>query len=367
MMSLGTREVRQLTSEGKWIGDLDWSEDGRELVFSSDRQGIPRLWRMNVSNGKVEPALTGENSWYVSVARSGHRLIYSETASNFNIERFTLPTAQDPKGAWGTLFASTRNEYGAQYSRDGRRIAFISDRTGARQIWLGDSDGQNAHPLKIAPAGVISFDWSPDGKQFVFYTRAGPDLDIYVVSVDGGVARRLTGEGADDLRPRWSPDGQFVYYESNRSGDWQIWRVRPDGSQPERVTRNGGLAARLSADGRYVYYAKGLTIPGIWRSPTDGGEEVRVTDFPKEEFSGTWDLAQNGVYWLDGRAPGMPPPPTLFFYDFATRQNTTVTTLEQNNVFYNDYALRLSPDARNLLLAYSERSTSDLVLVQGYR
>ncbi len=359
--------TRRLTNEGKWLGDLDWSEDGADLIFSGDRDGLAELWRVRVSSGKISsvPAV-GENSVYVSVARSEHRLLYTQAVSDTNIWRFTLPSAQAPQGTWSTLFASTRNEYGAQYSPDGTRIAFCSDRAGSRQIWLGDPETNSANPLNIVPAGVASFDWSPDGKQFAYYARTAEDFDIYVVPATGGTAARLTGPGSDDQLPKWSPDGRFIYYSSNRSGDWQIWRMRPDGSGLERITKGGGYAARPSRDGKYLYFARGLTVPGIWRAPAGGGEEIRITDFPEAEFWAAWTVTADGIYWLDGSAPGVPPAPSLRFYDFETGKSVQVGVPDHHRLFYNEYNLNVSPDGKNLLLAYLQGSGSNIVLVQGF-
>lgn len=43
-----------------------------------------------------------------------------------------------------------------------------------------------------------------------------------------------------------------------------------------QVTRHGGFAALESPDGKFLYYAKGLTVPGLWRIPIDGGEESEI-------------------------------------------------------------------------------------------
>jgi len=368
LAEVSSGKTRRITNEGKWLGDLDWSEDSRDLIFSGDRSGLPELWRVRVSSGKIAqvPAV-GENSVYVSVARSEHRLLYTQAVSDTNIWRFTLPSPQAPHGAWATLFASTRNEYGAQYSPDGRQIAFCSDRTDSRrQIWIGDPNTNTARPLSITPAGVASFDWSPDGKQFAYYTRTGEDFDIFIVPATGGTATRLTGPGSDDQLPKWSPDGRFIYYSSNRSGDWQIWRMHPDGSGVERITKGGGYAARPSRDGKYLYFARGLTVPGIWRTPASGGDEIRIADFPKAEFWAAWTVTDGGIYWLDGPAPGVPPAPSLRFFDFATGKVTQVGVPDNYSLFYNEYNLNVSPDGRNLLLAYQQGSGSNIVQVQGF-
>ena len=69
------------------------------------------------------------------------------------------------------------------------------------------------------------------------------------------------------------------------------------GGSPVQITHHGGFAAFESTDGRFLYYAKGLTVPGLWRVPTNGGEEVEQRFEKWGEFKGLafwfWDWAYN--------------------------------------------------------------------------
>jgi Tol biopolymer transport system component len=72
------------------------------------------------------------------------------------------------------LVTSTREQYGPLISPDGRRIVFMSNRSGSFEIWVCDSNGSNAQQLTSsgrAPAGTPR--WSPDRKQIVFDSRVG--------------------------------------------------------------------------------------------------------------------------------------------------------------------------------------------------
>src|SRR6266480_5707461 len=80
---------------------------------------------------------------------------------------------------------SERDE--AQFSPDGRRIAFVSLRSGNPEIWVCNSDGSNAVQLtSFGGPFVTTPRWSPDGERIAFDSNAAGEFDIHVVGANGG-------------------------------------------------------------------------------------------------------------------------------------------------------------------------------------
>ena len=112
---------------------LAWTADGRELVFYRASGGAPEssssLWRVSASGGKPERCVVGgDNAANPAISSRGNRLAYEQRSQDINIWQIEVPTATQPSRSATKLIASTRVDAGPQFSPDGTRIAFASDR-----------------------------------------------------------------------------------------------------------------------------------------------------------------------------------------------------------------------------------------------
>lgn len=203
--------------------------------------------------------------------------------------------------------------------------------------------------------------WSPDGRQIAFDSLNAGNLDVFVVDSQGGPPRRLTPEPSIKVVPSWSRDGRWIYFTSNRSGELQVLKMPSTGEPAMQVTRHGGFAALESPDGKFLYYAKGLTVPGLWRIPTDGGKESEIISSLEPGYWGYWAVVENGIYYLDMQAK-----PGIDFFDFTTHRTTRVFDLE-NRPASGAPGLAISPDRKSILYTQLDALNSDIVLVENFR
>ena len=119
------------------------------------------------------------------------------------------------------------------------------------------------------------------------------------------------------------------------------------------------LSGVESYDGRYLYYVK-YFCSGIWRMPIDGGEEEQIMNLPEPWYLGYWDISESGVYFYDIAAT---PRPAIKYYDFKTRQTTTVLEPEgagQDMVIWNQrFARRAHSPLRCASIATSTLMVAD--------
>jgi len=339
-------------------GGVAWTPDGRELVYSA---GFPNfLWRVPVSGRQTPRRLSyPAAALEVHIARSLPRLVFPWQMINANLWRLDIRTGEKKP-----LISSVSSVFGRnthpQYSPDGHKIAFDSDRTGDREVWTCDADGSNCQQLTKF-GGPIGGNprWSPDSRWLALDSRESGNPEIYVMAADGGAPRRLTNTPNNNLIPSWSHDGRWIYFASDRSGRYEVWKVPKDGGETIQVTTAGGYATFESPDGKYLYYTK-MNPHGpdpLFRMPAGGGEEVQVVPAIQ-----AWELVcvtSKGVYF----APPSPGASTIQFLDAASGKVSTLATLDKPL----EHGLVVSPDDAYVVWSRVDRETVNLMLVDGFR
>ena len=178
------------------------------------------------------------------------------------------------RAANGTLQQLTRNradDFGAVWSPDGRRLAFVSNRDGDPEIFVMNANGTGLRQLtrnSKTPQGMPISDnapaWSPNGRMLAFVsTRDGGEAEIYRMNADGTRQVRLTRTAAvvTDHTPAWSPGGHYIVFNSDRAGydNVEIYRMRANGTEVVRLTRTAaGIddnAPEYSPDGRRIVFS----------------------------------------------------------------------------------------------------------------
>ncbi|MFY9573659.1 MAG: protein kinase [Blastocatellia bacterium] len=361
-------EPKRLTFDNRDIRDLDWTADGREIVFISDREGDTGLWRVSASGGTPERLVTavGYNIGRLSISRQGDRLAYAQQFLDTNIWRFELASTKRKVSAPTMLISSSKSDSAPQYAPEGKRITFRSDRSGSLEIWACESDGSNPIQLtNFTGPQAGSPCWSPDGRQIAFDARPEGNPDIFVISAEGGRPRRLTEDPTEEIAPSWSRDGRWIYFESNRNGSTQIWKMPADGGEARQVTKGGGSVGHESMDGKFLYYTKGRNLAGIWRVPVEGGEETLALDTHKAGFWSAWTVVEQGIFFLTAEQPARP---AIEFFSFTTGKVTDVAVLAKPfKPWTNPEGLSVSADGRWILYTQEDRADMDIMLVENFR
>lgn len=227
-------EPRRLTHDLRQMDGLVWINN-REILFCSNRAGGRTLWRI-AADGRSEPqpaqGVEGGASFPAIAypAKAPARVAYQRAAFDYNIWRMEVSVPENGPArivtAPAPVIASTRTDASPQFSPDGKRMVFASDRNGYLEIWAANSDGSNAAQVTaLASVRSGSPRWSPDGQKIVFDSLASGNNDIWMVNAEGGSPKRLTMEPSNDARPSWSRDGRWIYFRSDRSGTIQIWKI----------------------------------------------------------------------------------------------------------------------------------------------
>lgn len=318
---------RQLTFEGRNAWDPRWTNDGKAIIFSSDRGGVigDNRWRISASGGPIEPVgneilPSSPGRLFSTASRDGRRVAYVDCRA----DKFVIWRAHLSHGkllSQERLVESPKRMEGPQLSPDLKHMAFESFLSGTSNIWDSDADGHDALQLtSFGGESVNSSRWSPDGKWIVFARRPADHAQVYMIDAEGKNMHAITEGEYENEMPTWSRDGKSIYFASNRTGAMQLWRQDLGSSVAVPITQHGGYVASESYDRRYLYFAKFFS-PGIWRVPIGGGEEEKVLDQPEAWYGEYWDISETGLYFYDIDAL---PRPEIKFYDFRTHRTTTV-------------------------------------------
>lgn len=189
------------------------------------------------------------------------------------------------------LFGEHSFNHSPEYSPDGSKLMFQSDRGGTTQVYVVDADAAATTPfegwqkltdLEFAAEGS----WSPDGTRIAFSGIADGNRDIYVLDADGGNLMRLTEHPGRDDAPDWSPDGTQIAYMSEASGtNTDIFVMDADGTNARQLTQHEQFAGypSWSPDGAWIAYdhqqTSGIVASGIdiYVMRADGSDVVNVT------------------------------------------------------------------------------------------
>ena len=257
----GTGAVTQLTNSTTW--DVRWpsSDNVSRIVYELDGE----LHVLDVRT-KADQALQ------IFVPNDGVAMRPARASAEKQIEDFEL----SPKGeralvvARGDIFtlpiekgptrnltnSSNAHDKWARWSPDGKRIAFLSDRSGEDEVWLVDQAGGKPEPITSGGQAMrYAPEWSAEGTHLAFSDKDGK---LYVVTL----ADKKTVQVADDPRGMirdyaWSPKGAYLAFSMNdasRTRSLHIWSAS-DG-QAHRVTDDvfNEYAPSWSPDAEQLYY-----------------------------------------------------------------------------------------------------------------
>ena len=189
-------------------------------------------------------------------------------------------------------------------SPQGDAVAYVSDRTGAFEIYVRALSGTATDtPLTTDGSQNVQPTWSPDGHFVAYhsYRRGG----IWVVPARGGVPRQIAASGSN---PAWSPDGSRIAYQSDEHADvtptaWlaqagsTIWIVDADGANARQVTQlgnpvGGHASPAWNRDGRFLAFS-------VFEAGQDSGvwllDVANKTDYPDDLFAASPNLPPCGT------------------------------------------------------------------------
>lgn len=286
-----------------------WLPDGKALFFTNcfpeSEGGGCEIMMASVE--EVRPATTilhekGVENAYPRLSNDGKRILYQSNRTG----KWQLYIMDIASGAQQRITHDAYNNNFEDWSADNAWVAFVSDRDGNEEIYRMRTDGSGLERLTTHPERDIHPYFSPDGRYLLFNsTRGNGSLDVYRLSLADKAIDRITDSPMDETCARYSPDmghivllrngatsddvvildlatgltdnltntprvidgwpmysadGTWIYYSTMVSGQHSIHRVHPDGTGDETLTHAApgeeDGRAFISRDGRTLIYNK---------------------------------------------------------------------------------------------------------------
>src|SRR4026209_797184 len=257
---------------------------------------------------------TSKGTWMsLDVSPDGQTIVFDLLG-----DLYTLPIAG---GKATRLTSGIAHDMQPRLRPDGKRVVFVSDRSGDDNLWILSLDGKDTLQLtKGVDNDYLAPEWTPDGN----YVVAGKGTPfsgnkLWLFNVHGGPGLQLTGTIATTLRqagPAFGPDGRYIWFEQ-RLGGWQYNAVMPqyqiavyDRETGTRTTMSSryGSAFRpaLSPDGKWITFgSRHDAETGLRIRELASGEEKWLA-FPiqrdEQESYGDMDVLPGYSFTPDSRA-----------------------------------------------------------------
>jgi serine/threonine protein kinase/sugar lactone lactonase YvrE len=198
-----------------------WSPDGEYLYFASDRGGALGLWRVHINeeNGHVLGApqsLNTPSNWIgqMNFSSDGRHLVFFSFTGSRNIQRFSFDPAKatvSDSGSWVTKRSQFAGTTFIDLSPDDQWLVYNTGQT-QDDIFICRTDGSELRALTNDRARDRGPRWSPSGDQIAFYSDRSGRYEIWTIHSDGsGLKQMSEGQLFRCQGPRWSPNGSRMF------------------------------------------------------------------------------------------------------------------------------------------------------------
>ena len=351
----GSQE-KQLTRSQTTIRGIDWTADGERLIYAAQRRGSYELREVSSHGGDPRPIPADTNSASdPAIARDGSWMAFVNSTENWNIWR--VPVRNGHLGRPERLLASSGHNHSPSISPNGKLIAFVSDRSGAPEIWFANLDGSNLHQVThYGGPWLGTIRWSPDSKSIVFDARPNGHSGIFTMPAAGGKSTAFEQDSFEARRPFWSRDGKSIYFDTTRTGQPQIWKRDLETGAQRVLEPRDYIAPQESIDGKTIFFSSNTSDQSVWSSDANGNHPVPL-DALRPDPVLNWSVGAQGIYFTEGDINTA----TFYLYSFHDQTIHELGRLPQT-LSQGTPSLVVSPDGHWLLYTAIDLVRSDIKL-----
>jgi Tol biopolymer transport system component/DNA-binding winged helix-turn-helix (wHTH) protein len=273
-----------LTSFSNDFSKGSFSPDGNQIAFEWDgdqpnHETDIYIKQIGIDKPLQITSVPGYN-FFPTWSPDGRYIAFLHGGHNEHPGIFLVPALGGPPRRVHEFTQDPKCKPGLSWSPDGKFLIFsdqLGDEPGSvKQLALEDLSVRQLSNPPVPSAGDWSAQFSPDGKSIAFIRDTKDVDDIYVMPASGGTPRRLTFDNRLMVGLAWTPDSKEVIFSSNRGASWGLWRISAVGGAPERLSvgSDGAYMPDVSLKRNRLLYASGFWNENIWRIPIGLGHHL---------------------------------------------------------------------------------------------
>ncbi|HEX8847543.1 MAG TPA: protein kinase [Pyrinomonadaceae bacterium] len=326
----------EIKAAGVALFDFRWSPSGRALYFEGISRGVRNLWKVGVDAQSLrwtagpERLTTGAGlDGDIALSPDGGRLAF--TTRTEQVRLWSLPfnaATGQVKSAGQPITPAGMNSYIFDVSRDGKRLAFITERADERQLWEKSfADGSAKLLVTVEGLSLTAPRWSQDGLRLA-YVRSRPvnqGSTEYVHTFEHAIVLLDVGNGNEQVLTSphqlqgwswdWTADQQFILGSSARQSpdQWGLY-LYPIAAAPNAETQMqlvssqpgyNAFNARYSPDEKWICFIGIRTDNAgdgvIYVVSAAGGQWIRITEGSDFNDKPRWSPDGRTIYFISNR------------------------------------------------------------------
>jgi serine/threonine protein kinase len=353
------------------IGSEKWASVGR-VLWLADGGGL-------VITAQPEFSSIGTQVWFLPYPSGPARRItndlngYGENSVGVTTDSGTIATIQQVNASSIWIASPNDDETRARqilktnlpdtvaWMPDGKVV--YASRTG--ENWdLSISNADGSEPKQLTADAFIDHEpsVSPDGRYVVFQSNRSGARNIWRIDADGNL-KQLTEGNYVDSNPVCSADGRSVIFVSQRSGTASLWKVSIEGGTPVQLTQHPAQLPSVSPEGKLILYfyfdEQRNNQPRLSIIPFEGGEPVKTIELPRsvQPIAFGWLPDGRSVAYLDNSSG------ILNVWSQAVDGGAPKQLTNFKSEFVSSFAISRA----GKIAAYRFSATRDIVLIKGFR
>jgi tricorn protease len=319
MKDAAAPKFRQLSPDGSRDLWPMWNPDGERMYYVSDRDGTQNIVTRHVDDGAETPGkpLThfkgGRVAWPM-ICRDGRTIVFERNFGIWRVETESGSTLELPiklRGATAGTAAEHHNYSTGiteiALSPDGKKVAFVIH---GKVYAAGARDGGEGVAITRGSSGIESHVvWSRDSRKLVYVSDRDGPRHLFLYDFASGKEARLTRGPEDDTAPRFGPEDAWLAFQ-RASNELRLIDVN---TRKERLLASGQGFERPPFDhatAPYAFSPKGDWIvftaigprgfSNLWVVPTDAREKPKQVTFLANSYAHSVSWSPDGTYLLYG-------------------------------------------------------------------